>query len=328
MYFHKITHCSSAADQYLLVFQEQWLVQVGFQKQALLECGEGGESYADMSDGGSGGPVLTSANYQVCVEEVNEYMKELVRLRLGPQLLKIVDVLIRRYPGGALASHDLTSSVLKNNVTLGSNHVALQFVKYICKILSLDVVLANEVAGLRRTLLTQLNVKEFNASSEYEDPSVSYILRDVICSHCNTCKDVDLLRDPLLSGKAMLDEEYLRSSSAGALDPHSDDAEETILATPKWQCSHCGSAYDVYEVEQRLLEDAERLCASFLLQDFRCSRTSAVSTRYCTSQSDFCAPLIMDFDPAALRSRLQTLQRVADFHEFEWLSESLKELGV
>jgi DNA polymerase epsilon subunit 1 len=216
--------------------------------------------------------------------------------------------------------------VLKNNVSLGSNHVALQFVKYISKILSLDEVLASEVAGLRRTLLIQLNVKEFNAQSEFEDPSVSYILRDVICSHCNTCKDVDLLRDPLLSGKAVLDDEYRRSGAV--LDPYSDQGggEETLLASPKWQCSHCGAAYDVLEVEHRLLEDVQRLQACFLLQDLRCSRTSAVSSRFCTSQSDFCAPLVMDCPPEEARSRLGVLLRVAEFHQFEWLLETLKNL--
>ena len=255
-------------------------------------------------------------------------MKELVQYRLGPQLLKIVDVLIHRYPGGTHSSHlSLDSSVLKNNVTHGSNQVALQFVKYISKILSLDAVLATEVAGLRRTLLTQLNVKEFNAQSEFEDPSVSYILSDVICTHCNTCKDVDLLRDPLLSGKAMLDEEYRRSSSGGGGMDYNDQmsgTEETLLANPRWQCSHCGNAYDTLEVEHRLLEDVARLQASFLLQDFRCSRTSAVATRFCTSQSDFCAPLAMDCDPPKVKARLNVLLRVAEFHQFEWLLETLK----
>ena len=309
------------ADQYLLIYQQQWRLHVSQAREELDAEGGGGD--------GSGhglGHALTSAHYQDCADAVHVFMRELVRLRLGPQLLKIVDVLIHRYPGGA-HSLDMNSPVVKNNVSLGSNHVALQFVKYICKILALDADLSGEVAGLRRTLLTQLNVKEFNAQSEFEDPSVSYILRDVICTHCNTCKDVDLLRDPLLSGKAVLDEEYHRSgssSSGGAVDPYSNQSEETLLTTPRWECGHCGSPYDVQEVEHRLLEDVERLQASFLLQDLRCSRTAAVSTRYCTGQSDFCAPLVMDFTPVQVKARLQTLHRVAEFHQFEWLLETLQ----
>jgi DNA polymerase epsilon subunit 1 len=320
--FHSNSSMLNCPDQYLLVFQQQWQLHIRIQKQSLQASSEAGGN----GDFGREQQSFTSTNYQDCMDAVNEFMKELVRIRLGPQLLKIVDVLIHRYPGGSLANHELTSSVLKNSVSLGSNHVALQFVKYISKILSLDTVLANEVAGLRRTLLTQLNIKEFNAQSEFEDPSVSYIMRDVICTHCNTCKDVDLLRDPLLSGKAMLDEEYRRSSTTGAVDPYGEQEEETLLASPKWQCSHCGNAYDVFEVEQRLLEDVERISASFLLQDFRCSKTAAVSTRFCTSQSDFCAPLVMDFDPESVKVRLRTLRKVAEFHEFEWLLETLRNL--
>ena len=34
----------------------------------------------------------------------------------------------------------------------------------------------------------QLCVREFSTDSEFRDPALSYILRDVICSYCSTCR--------------------------------------------------------------------------------------------------------------------------------------------
>ncbi|CAE7532284.1 Pole, partial [Symbiodinium microadriaticum] len=111
-------------------------------------------------------------------------------------------------------------------------------------------------------------MKEFNALSEFADPSLSYVMLDIICSYCNICRDMDLLRDPVLTGKnRMQGDEGGRAPLSG------------------WFCTNCGNGYDVAGVEQRLLEDVERIVTTFLLQDFRCSKTLAVSTRLCSSTS-------------------------------------------
>lgn len=124
-------------------------------------------------------------------------MQQMVRHSLGPQLLETVDVLLHQYS---------STQSQETNEKGNSHQIALNFVKYITKILSLDPSLSEEVSGLRRTLLTQvssplpclsvnmtlslsqLSMKEFNSQTEFEDPSPSYLLRDIICSYCNTCK--------------------------------------------------------------------------------------------------------------------------------------------
>jgi DNA polymerase epsilon subunit 1 len=39
-------------------------------------------------------------------------------------------------------------------------------------------------------LVLQLKVREFSAESVFQDPCLSYTLRDVICSYCSTCRYV------------------------------------------------------------------------------------------------------------------------------------------
>lgn len=43
-------------------------------------------------------------------------------------------------------------------------------------------------------LVLQLKVREFSAESVFQDPCLSYTLRDVICSYCSTCRYVRLSR--------------------------------------------------------------------------------------------------------------------------------------
>lgn len=86
----------------------------------------------------------------------------------------------------------------------------------------------------------------------------------------------------------------------------------------------------------------EQLATSFLLQDFRCSKTHAVSTRLCTSVSganniicyicydvvDISAPLAMDIPQDVVIQKLKILRQVAEFHNFEWLLETIEQLLV
>jgi hypothetical protein len=56
---------------------------------------------------------------------------------------------------------------------------ALEFVKYGCKILSLDKNVQNEVSKLKRDLLTIVNVREFSDEAQYVDPSLSFTIPQV-----------------------------------------------------------------------------------------------------------------------------------------------------
>ncbi len=57
---------------------------------------------------------------------------------------------------------------------------ALEFVKYICKILSLDKNIQNQVLKLKKDLLKIVNVREFSDEAQYLDPSLSFIIPQVI----------------------------------------------------------------------------------------------------------------------------------------------------
>lgn len=69
------------------------------------------------------------------------------------------------------------------------NHLSIQ-------VLSLDANVANQVNKLKRDLLRLVDVGEFSDEAQFCDPCNSYILPEVICHHCNFCRDLDLCKDP------------------------------------------------------------------------------------------------------------------------------------
>lgn len=73
-----------------------------------------------------------------------------------------------------------------------TRHIHLFF----AQVLSLDANIVNQVNKLKRDLLRLVDVGEFSADAQFCDPCNSYILPEVICHHCNFCRDLDLCKDP------------------------------------------------------------------------------------------------------------------------------------
>lgn len=149
-------------------------------------------------------------------------------------------------------------------------------------------------------------MREFNAESEFIDPSLSYVLTDVVCAYCNTSRDLDMLRDPSVGSTA---DDFQLGSVVSTL-----------------HCLNCRNNFDRDVLEKRLMEDAEKANAQYILQDFRCAKTHTVSTRLCATTSLHCAPLVTDISINSFREKLVILLRVAKFHRFEWLEEIVDSL--
>jgi hypothetical protein len=73
---------------------------------------------------------------------------------------------------------------------------ALEFVKMICNhAFGLDDSFQIATAALKRNLLTQLHKKEFSTEvTQGIEPSLIFVIPDVICDHCQTATDLDICR--------------------------------------------------------------------------------------------------------------------------------------
>ncbi|MEQ2187283.1 hypothetical protein GOODEAATRI_003087 [Goodea atripinnis] len=135
------------------------------------------------------------------------------------------------------------------------NNPALEFVKYV---LSLDANIVNQVNKLKRDLLRLVDVGEFSEEAHFRDPCNSYILPEVICHHCNFCRDLDLCKDPSVA---------------------------------QWFCSNCQMQYETDSIEMALVEALQKKLMSYTLQDLACTKCKGVKEAnmpiYCACAGDF-----------------------------------------
>jgi len=141
---------------------------------------------------------------------------------------------------------------------------ALAFVKSVCKVLSLDTNVTDQVNKLRRDLLKLLNIGEFSPKAIWKDPCVSFVLPEVICRACNHCRNLDLCKDPHKS---------------------------TVNGVCAWLCPVCNTSYASNEIEHLLLALVHNSSMGYVLQDLVCDRCNNVKqpnmSQYCTCGGRF-----------------------------------------
>lgn len=230
---------------------------------------------------------------------------EAVRTTMTRTLCRMVDAIDRKYDGAAgaeKADAEEQSSGKRRPPGAGqgsSRRIALEFVKTVTHVLSLDGEAMKEVGSMRRTLLRLLKVKEFAAESQFKNPCYGFTLPDVICANCNFSRDLDLLRDP--------------------------DVVE-LDADQQWLCPECFSPYSKAAIEAELVAYLQRRTIGHSLTDLVCAKCHTVK-----GASDNLAPRCAcsgEFKPRDGRSNFQELLRsftqLSRYHSFEWLEETAK----
>lgn len=176
---------------------------------------------------------------------------------------------------------------------------ALEFIKVACHMISLKKSIADNVASIRRSLLKSLQVREFSAVATFQDPVISYSLPNVVCGYCNSCRDLDLLRD-------------------------------SKLALRQWDCPKCAHTYERDNIEERLVDIVHRRTAAFQTQDVHCDKCGEIQAANLNSICTSCSgALKVKETPSTFRTNLLVLSNIAKFHSFRWLEDSVNfALGI
>ena len=153
---------------------------------------------------------------------------------------------------------------------------ALEFAKTICHLASLEPAVESQLLRLRRNVLRQLGVKEFATEGVWQNPSLSFVLPEVVCEYCGHCRDLDVCRD-------------------GA-----------------WVCHECTNPYDHEAIEARLVALAKRRSLAFQLQDVQCAKCRQVQTK---NLAPFCAkcagPFALRVTQESFESGMRTFANIA-----------------
>lgn len=178
------------------------------------------------------------------------------------------------------------------------NNPALEFIKCVCKVLSLDTNVTNQVNKLNRDLLRLVDVGEFSEEAQFRDPCRSYVLPEVICRSCNFCRDLDLCKDSSFS------------------------QDGAVL--PQWLCSNCQVAYDSSAIEMALVEALQRKLMAFTLQDLICLKCRGVKEAhmpvYCSCAGDFA----LTIRTQVFTEQIGIFQNIAQHYNMSYLKETLE----
>uniref|UniRef100_A0A673NN21 DNA polymerase epsilon catalytic subunit n=1 Tax=Sinocyclocheilus rhinocerous TaxID=307959 RepID=A0A673NN21_9TELE len=177
------------------------------------------------------------------------------------------------------------------------NNPALEFIKYVCQVLSLDANIVNQVNKLKRDLLRLVDVGEFSEDAQFRDPCKSYVLPEVICHHCNFCRDLDLCKDPAVS------------------------QDGSVL--PQWFCSNCQAQYDTESIEMALVEALQKKLMSYTLQDLECAKCKGVKEAnmllYCNCAGDF----NLSFTTKSFTEQVEVFRNIAAHYNMNFLLETI-----
>uniref|UniRef100_A0A8C9JJA6 DNA polymerase epsilon catalytic subunit n=1 Tax=Panthera tigris altaica TaxID=74533 RepID=A0A8C9JJA6_PANTA len=180
------------------------------------------------------------------------------------------------------------------------NNPALEFIKYVCKVLSLDTNITNQVNKLNRDLLRLVDVGEFSEEAQFRDPCRSYVLPEVICRSCNFCRDLDLCKEPSFS------------------------QDGAVL--PQWLCSNCLVAYDSSVIEMALVEAVQKKLMAFTLQDLVSGRPGVGdSTPAPSPVGRGCAgDFALTVRTKVFMDQIRIFQNIAQHYGMSYLMETLE----
>jgi DNA polymerase epsilon subunit 1 len=135
---------------------------------------------------------------------------------------------------------------------------ALQLVKSIMQVLSLDKNITLEARLLRKELLAMFEVREFSKEAAFSNPSESLRFQQVICDNCTMARDIDLCRDE-------------------DLIPDMDkDGNPQDASSRPWKCTFCDAEYNRLGIEERMIANVEAMIVEWAGQDLKCGKCKSV----------------------------------------------------
>lgn len=130
---------------------------------------------------------------------------------------------------------------------------ALQLVKSLMQVLSLDKNITMEARLLRKELLSLFEIREFSTEARFENPSESLRMQQVICDNCTMARDLDFCRDEDLI----------------------PDSSDSVNVRP-WKCTFCDAEYNRLDLEERLIGNVQAVISEWATQDLKCGKCKSL----------------------------------------------------
>ncbi|KAL6267362.1 hypothetical protein P5V15_000437 [Pogonomyrmex californicus] len=182
------------------------------------------------------------------LENTADFAKKLISGEMSQRLFKIVQKIHRNLPEKILTLEKYPNLNMGGKESIQINP-ALELIKAVCKVLSLDKEVENEIYHLKANLLRLIGVGSYGDNVEWKEPCISLVLPEVICKACNHTRDIDLCKD-----------QYYTNENNRHI----------------WKCPVCDTSYDNTEIEFLLIDKLNRKSMGYVLQDLQCRKCKEI----------------------------------------------------
>jgi DNA polymerase epsilon subunit 1 len=199
----------------------------------------------------------------------NEQKRRYIRQTMMREVLQWLPKLMKQQEQ-ALGENDNPDMVFPR---LAGSHLkmtnpALEFVKSLAAVLSLDPLLDDEVRVLKRNALEIVGdgaISEFSSEAQFQNPCEFLKLNEVVCAYCGYTEDLDICRDHHLMKR-----------------PGQHNQASV------WRCRGCKVPYNKNLIEESMITQVNRWMMMYQLQDLMCQRCHSVKRENLLRQCDKC----------------------------------------
>jgi len=228
-----------------------------------------------------------------------EFAQSRIQDVLTEQLFGITQKIHKTLSGGRGKDAGLEFPVLAGS-HLPLKNPSLEFIKAVCQVLQLDVNIRNQVNKLRRDLLKLVGIGQFADEANFQDPCLSFIVPEMICEYCNSCRDLDLCRDPLIT-----------------------PAKGNQPASIRCDNPDCQQQYNMSLVEEQLVLMLSRRAMSYTLQDLKCLKCKMVKDKNMSKFCECAGRFGNLTSPDDFKKQLKIFGNIAKHYQMSHLQETL-----
>ncbi|KAF9543309.1 DNA polymerase epsilon catalytic subunit [Mortierella hygrophila] len=255
-----------------------------------------------QEENGAGASAGASKADKKSVETVS-FKKKLISQQISRRLLKVFpEIMAKRRdslkdPQLAL----LYAFPRQPGSHLQLSNPALELIKSLAAVFSIDPTVEREVRVMRKNLLDLIEIREFSPESLFTNPCESFVLRGVICSYCNYCQDLDFCRDPHLLPKIK------------------KDTGEVMLGA--WRCQECKEEYDREAIEESMVSIVERMVDQYQMQDLKCVKCRRVKADHLGEWCECSGRFVTVLGRNDYLRKMRVFENIAEFYGLSLLKE-------
>ncbi|QSZ31190.1 hypothetical protein DSL72_000753 [Monilinia vaccinii-corymbosi] len=183
---------------------------------------------------------------------------------------------------------------------LNPTNPALELVRSLMQVLSLDKNITLEARLLRKELLEMFEIREFSNDAKFQNPSTSAKLFGVVCDSCTTSRDMDFCRD-----------EDLLPNSEGSWS---------------WKCTFCNQEFEHLGIEERIIGEVMGAVGEWVGQDLKCLRCGGLKVNDLRAGCGCGGEWGESVERGAVKSKVEGWRRVARAYGLRMLGAVVEEV--